>query len=46
MEQYFLNNKNIKDFLKSKNIKKFELNENDSNFWNFFIVRHINYYHF
>ena len=38
MEQYFLNNKNIRDFLKSKNIKKFELNENDSNFWNFFIA--------
>jgi len=35
---YFLNNKNIGIFLKSKNIKKFELNENDSNFWNFFIA--------
>lgn len=38
MEKYFLNNKNIGDFLKTKNVKKFELNENDSNFWNFFIA--------
>lgn len=36
--EFFLNNKNISEFLKPKNIKKFELNENDSNFWNFFIA--------
>lgn len=38
MESFFLNNKNIGEFLKPKSVKKFELNENDSNFWNFFIV--------
>jgi len=38
MESFFLNNKNIGEFLKPKGVKKFELTENDSNFWNFFIV--------
>jgi hypothetical protein len=36
--EFCLNNKNIREFLKPKNIKKFELNEADSNFWNFFIA--------
>lgn len=34
---FSLNNKNISAFL-TKPIKKFELHENDSNFWNFFII--------
>jgi len=36
MENFFLNNKNIENFIKP--IKKFELNQTDSNFWNFFIA--------